>query len=448
MFQNLSDRLSKIFQNLTRRGVLTEDDVNSALREIRIALLEADVALPVVKDFIEKVRLKATGQKVVDNVMPGQMVVKIVHDELASMLGGTTAELNLATTPPAVIMLVGLQGSGKTTSTAKLARYLKEKLKKKVMVASLDIYRPAAQEQLAILARSLDIACLESVTGEKPEAITKRALKEARLSGMDVLLLDTAGRLHIDGVLMDELVHVTKLAAPIETLLVVDAMTGQDALNVAQAFHAALTLTGIMLTRLDGDARGGVALSMKHVTGCPIKFVGVGEKVDQLEVFHPDRMAGRILDQGDVVSLVEKAMDTLDKQEVDALHKKIGKGSFDLNDMATQLRQMQKMGGLAGFIKMLPGMGDLQNKLSQTGINDRTIKRQIAIIQSMTPRERQYYQLLNGSRRKRIAAGSGTTVQDVNRLLKQFEGAQKMMQRMNKLGKKGLLRDGLQGLFP
>lgn len=447
MFQNLADRLSKIFQNLNRHGVLTEQDVGNALREIRIALLEADVALPVVKDFIEKVRVKAIGQNVVQNVMPGQMVVKIVHDELSAMLGGTTVDLNLATTPPAVIMLVGLQGSGKTTSTAKLARYVKEKLRKKVLVASLDVYRPAAQEQLAILARLVDVACLDSVPEEKPEAITKRALKEGRLLGVDVILLDTAGRLHIDTVLMGELVQVTRLASPIETLLVVDAMTGQDALNVAQAFHEQLNLTGVVLTRLDGDSRGGVALSMKHVTGCPIKFVGVGEKADQLEVFHPDRMAGRILDQGDVVGLVEKAMDSLDKQEVDALHRKIEKGSFDLNDMASQLKQMQKMGGIAGFIKMLPGMRQLENKLSQTGVDDRVIKRQIAIIQSMTPRERRYHQLLNASRKKRVAAGSGVTVQDVNRLLKQFEGASKMMRRMTKMGKKGLLRNGMQGLF-
>jgi signal recognition particle subunit SRP54 len=447
MFQSLSDRFTKIFSGLQRHGKLTEADVTAALREVRVALLEADVALPVVKDFVEKIREKALGQEVLSSITPTQMVVKIVHDQLVDALGSDTTEINLAVTPPAVILMAGLQGSGKTTTTAKLAKYLHDKKHKKVLVASLDVYRPAAQEQLKILADAIGVASLPIVVGEKPEEITKRALKAAKLESFDVLILDTAGRLHVDEPLMEELKVISKLANPIETLLVVDAMTGQDAVNVAKSFKETIPLTGVILSRLDGDARGGAALSMRHVTGCPIKFIGIGEKPDQLEVFHPNRIAGRILDQGDVVSLVEKAMETIDKTEVDRLNSRIEKGSFDLEDMATQLRQMLKMGGVAGLMKMLPGMGQLKDKLPQGGVDDRAIKRQIAIIQSMTPRERRYWKLLNASRRKRIAAGSGTSVQDINRLLKQFEGMSKMMKQMSSLNKRGLLKDGIKSLF-
>lgn len=447
MFDNLSDKLIKIFSSLQKKGALTEEDVGNALREIRIALLEADVALPVVKDFIHKIKEKAIGAEVLSSVTPGQMVVKIVHDELVAILGQGAGGLNLAVKPPAVFMIVGLQGSGKTTTTGKLAKYLKEKLKKKVLVASLDVYRPAAQHQLEVLAGQLGIESLPIEPQEKPEAITKRALSYGKLNGSDVVLLDTAGRLHIDGPLMEELKQVSALSTPAEILLVVDAMMGQDAVRVAQSFQEILSLTGIILTRLDGDARGGAALSISHITGQPIKFMGVGEKPDQLEVFHPERIAGRILGQGDVVSLVEKAMETIDKEESDRLNRRIEKGSFDLNDMATQLNQMAKMGGMGTFMKMLPGMGQLQNKMSEAGFDDGMIRKQIAIIRSMTPKERRYVQLLNASRRRRIAMGSGTSVQDVNRLLKQFDGISKMMKRMTKLNKKGLLKDGLKGLF-
>lgn len=447
MFETLSEKLTKIFSTLNRKGALTEEDVTAALRETRIALLEADVALPVVKEFIQRIKEKAVGTDVLSSITPGQMVVKIVHDELVSILGQGSKELNFAVKPPAVMMLVGLQGSGKTTSTAKLAKYLKEKLKKKVLVASLDVYRPAAQQQLEILAASLGIESLPIHVSEKPEAITSRALSQGNLGGFDVILLDTAGRLHVDAPLMEELKALTKLGSPVETLLVVDAMMGQDAVKVAQSFQENLDLTGLILTRLDGDARGGAALSISFITGRSIKFMGVGEKPDQLEVFHPDRIASRILGQGDIVSFVEKAMETIDKEESDRLNRKIEKGSFDLNDMATQLNQMAKMGGMGTFLKLIPGMGQLQDKMSQAGFDDGMIRRQIAIIRSMTPKERRYVQLLNASRRRRIAGGSGTTVQDVNRLLKQFEGMSKMMKRMTKLNKKGLLKDGFKGLF-
>jgi signal recognition particle subunit SRP54 len=447
MFENLSDKLMKIFSSLQKKGALTEEDVGIVLREARIALLEADVALPVVKSFIENLKVKAVGSEVLSSITPAQMVIKIAHDELVSMLGHGTRDLNFAVKPPAVIMLVGLQGSGKTTTTGKLAKYLKEKLKKKVLMVSLDVYRPAAQQQLEVLATNLEIESLPIQSTENPEAITKRALSQGRTGGFDIILLDTAGRLHVDTPLMEELKHVADLSSPAEILLVVDSMMGQDAVRVAQSFQEKLDLTGIILTRLDGDARGGAALSISYITGKPIKFMGVGEKLDQLEVFHPDRIAGRILGQGDVVSLVEKAMETIDKEESDRLNRRIEKGSFDLNDMATQLNQMVKMGGMGMFLKMLPGMGQLQDKMSQAGFDDRMIKRQIAIIRSMTPKERRYAQLINASRRRRIALGSGTTVQDVNRLLKQFEGMAKMMKRMTKLNKKGLLKNGLKGLF-
>lgn len=447
MFQSLSKRLTGVLDKLRGRGALTEADVTAALREVRIALLEADVALPVVKQFIEGVREKAIGQDVIKSVTPGQMVVKIVNDHLIEMLGAKAEDINLAVSPPAVILMVGLQGSGKTTSTGKLAKYLKEKLNKKVLMASLDIYRPAAQLQLETLGKQLSVQTLPIVPEEKPLAITQRALKGAKEQGIDVLILDTAGRLHIDHELMEEVVAIRQASTPIETFLVADAMTGQDAVTIAKEFNEKVGITGIILTRLDGDARGGAALSMRSVTGCPIKFMGMGEKLDQLEPFHPERIASRILDMGDIVSLVERASEIVDQEEAERLAKKMQKGTFDLNDMEKQLESMIKMGGFGGIMSMLPGVGKIKDKMDEMGVDDTILKRQIAIIRSMTKKERRDPKILNGSRRKRIAAGSGTQVQDVNRLLKQFEQMQSMMKRLGKLGKSGLMRGGLKGLF-
>jgi signal recognition particle subunit SRP54 len=444
MFENLSQKITNIFSGLRRHGALSEADVTAALREVRIALLEADVALPVIKDFIEKVKAEAIGQEVLQSITPAQMVIKIVNDQLIALLGLEAEPLNLAAQPPVVIMMVGLQGSGKTTSTGKLAKWLG---KKQVMLASLDVYRPAAQDQLEILGKSLNIDSLPIVPGEKPIEITKRALQEAKRKGAEVLILDTAGRLHIDEALMDELKQVHALAKPQETLLVVDSMMGQDAVNVATNFKAALPLTGIILTRIDGDARGGAALSMRHVTGCPIKFIGSGEKLDQFEVFHPDRIAGRILGMGDIVTLVEKAAERLDKDTTDQLNRRLQKGIFDLSDMAAQLRQVQKIGGMSGIMSMLPGADALKGKMSSMGMDDKLVKKQLAIIGSMTPRERKYPKLLNASRKRRVANGSGTAVQDINVLLKQFESMGKMMKKMNKLGQKGMLRQGLSNFL-
>lgn len=447
MFQSLSSKLTGIFDKLRGRGALTEADVTAVLREIRIALLEADVSLPVVKKFIEGVRERAIGQDVIRNISPGQLVVKIVHDYLIETLGGATEEINLSTTPPAVIMMVGLQGSGKTTSTGKLAKILKEKHNKKVMMASLDIYRPAAQEQLATLGKQIDVVTLPIVESETPLQITHRALQVAKLQGIDVLFLDTAGRLHIDDTLMDEVIAVKAASDPIETFLVADAMTGQDAVTIAQQFNDKVGVTGIILTRLDGDARGGAALSMRSVTGCPIKYMGMGEKLDQMEVFHPERIANRILDMGDVVSLVEKAATLMNEEDAQKIAEKMQKGNFDLNDMESQLQQMMKMGGMGGIMGMLPGVGKFKDKLDQAGMNDGMINRQIAVIRSMTKKERRDPKLLNASRRRRIAAGSGLQVSDVNRLIKQYEQMHTMMKRMGKMGKSGLLRSGIKGLF-
>lgn len=447
MFENLSNRLTGIFDKLRGRGALSEQDVTTAMREIRVALLEADVALPVVKDFIEQVKEKAIGHDILKSVSPGQQIVKIVHDHLIEALGHESQGLNLAGSPPLFIMMVGLQGSGKTTTTAKLARHIVAKERKKVLLASLDIYRPAAREQLAVLGSEIDVASLDIVEGEKPLQITRRAAEKARLEGFDVVLLDTAGRLHIDDELMVELQQVRDAVKPIETLLVADSMTGQDAVNVAQIFNEKVGITGIILTRIDGDARGGAALSMRGVTGCPIKFLGVGEQVDKLEVFHPDRIAGRILDMGDVVSFVEKAAENIDQEEAEKMSAKMQKGQFDLDDMAAQLLQMQKLGGMSGLMGMLPGVGKLKGKIEEAGLNDKFIKRQVAIIQSMTKKERKNVKLLNASRRRRIASGSGTTVADVNRVIKQYIQMADMMKKMGKLGKKGFLRNGIKGLF-
>lgn len=440
MFQNLSNRFSELFKNLTSKGLLTEADVDAAMREVRVALLEADVALPVVKQFVQAVREKAVGQEVIRSVSPGQMVIKIVHDQLVEMLSGGDAELNLSANPPVVIMMVGLQGSGKTTSTGKIALRLKDKHRKKVMLASLDVQRPAAQEQLEVLARQTDVLALPIIKGESPVTITKRAMNEARLNGVDVLILDTAGRLHVDEELMQELADVHAIANPHEVLLVADSLTGQDAVNVATSFQARIPLSGIVLTRVDGDARGGAALSMRSVTGCPIKFMGVGEKITELEPFHAERIAGRILDKGDVVSLVERAAETIDKDEAEAMAKKLQAGEFTLDDLAKQLRQMKKMGGISSMLGMMPGMGALKQKMGEVNVDDRMLLRQEAIISSMTLKERNKPDILNASRRKRIAAGAGVQVQDVNRLLKQHRQMSDMVKQMKKLGAKGMMK--------
>lgn len=452
MFNALSERLGDVFERLKRRGALSEEDVGAALREIRVALLEADVALPVVKDFIEGVRERAVGQEVLRSVTPGQMVVKIVHDHLVDMLGGAEApaEINVAGIPPVAILMVGLQGSGKTTTAAKLALRLAKRDKKRVLMASLDVYRPAAQQQLAVLGEQAGVPVLQAVLGEQPLAITRRAMDSGRREGHDVVILDTAGRLHIDEALMAEVQMVRDIARPAETLLVADALTGQDAVNLARDFHAKVGITGLVLTRVDGDARGGAALSMRAVTGQPIKLMGVGEKLDALEVFDAGRIAGRILGMGDVVGLVEKAAETIDQAEAEKAAARMMKGQFTLEDLGEQLGQLRKMGDMQGLMGMLPGVGKLKKQMAGANVDDRTIARQQAIIRSMTPEERRNPKVLNGSRRRRIATGSGTTVPEVNRLLKQHLQMTQMMKKMGKLGKKGLMRGGFPpgGMMP
>jgi signal recognition particle subunit SRP54 len=448
MFDGLTGRLTTIIDKLRGRGALTEADVKVALREIRVALLEADVALPVVKDFIASVTEKAIGQEVLRSISAGQLVVKIVHDALVEFLGQEVVEIELKASPPAVVLMVGLQGSGKTSMTAKLGNYLTAKQKKKVLMASLDIYRPAAREQLQTLGQQCHVETLSILVDEKPLAITQRALDKARLEGFDVLILDTAGRLHIDQELMDEVVAVRNLAKPTEILLVADAMTGQDAVTIAKEFNDKVGITAIALSRIDGDARGGAALSMRAVTGKPLKLLGTGERPGELELFHPDRIATRILGMGDVVSLVEKAMDTFDQEEAEKLALQMQKGAFDFNAMESQLLQMNKMGGFSSMLGLIPGLNKFQDKIEQAGFNDRFVQQQIAIIRSMTKKERRDARLINGSRKRRIALGSGTSVQDVNKLLKQHRDMSDMMKRMQKLGKKGFLRQGLQGLMP
>ncbi len=451
MFDTLSNRLGEIFDRLRGRGALSDDDVGAAMREIRIALLEADVALPVVRDFIAAVREKAVGQDVVRSVTPGQMVVKIVHDHLVETLagdGGGETGLDLNATSPVGIMLVGLQGSGKTTTAAKIALRLKTRERKKVLMASLDVQRPAAQEQLAQLGKQTGVATLPIVTGERPVSIARRALDTARREGYDIVLYDTAGRLHVDEELMLEVAAVRDVAAPHQTILVADAMTGQDAVNVAKAFGERAGVTGIILTRVDGDARGGAALSMRAITGKPIVFIGTGEKIDALEQFHPERIAGRILGMGDVVSLVERAAETADEDEAKKLAKKLEKGNFDLDDLAGQLRQLRRMGGMSSMLGMLPGIGKIKKQIDAANIDETIVKRQEAIIASMTKSERKNPNLLNGSRRRRIATGSGTTVPEVNRLMKQYQDMSGMMKRMKKLGQRGMMRHGLSALMP
>jgi len=449
MFESLSNRFNDVFDRLRRRGALTEADVDSAMREIRVALLEADVALPVVKTFVDGVRAKAVGQDVLRSVSPAQMVVKLVHDHLIESLGSDqSGALNLNAVPPVVVMMVGLQGSGKTTTSAKLARLLKDRERRKILLASLDVNRPAAQEQLAVLAQQVGVPSLPIVALERPVAIAKRALDIGRREGYDVVILDTAGRLHIDEALMQEVAAVRDATQPTETLLVADALTGQDAVNLAKSFAERIGITGIVLTRIDGDARGGAALSMRAVTGQPIKFVGTGEKLDAIEAFHADRIAGRILGMGDVVGLVEKAAETIDKEEAEKLAKKLQKGGFDLDDLASQLKQLRKMGGMSGVMGMLPGINKVKKQLEEANIDEKVIKRQEAIISSMTKKERKNPKLLNASRRLRIAAGSGTTVPEINRLLKQYQDMAHMMKKVSKLGKKGLSRHGMAGLLP
>jgi len=445
MFESLSDRLGTVFDRLRGRGALNEADVRGAMREVRIALLEADVALPVVRDFVERVTSEAVGQQVLRSVTPGQQVVKIVHDALVEMLGAEAAELHLEVTPPAVVLMVGLQGSGKTTTTAKLAKRLTEKERKKVMMASLDVARPAAQEQLAILGRQAEVATLPVVPGQQPVDIARRALQAARLQGFDVLLLDTAGRLHVDQALMDEMKAVADVSSPAEILLVVDALTGQDAVNVASSFSARVDLTGVILTRLDGDARGGAALSMRAVTGKPIKFAGVGEAIDKLEAFHPERVAGRILGMGDVVGLVERAAETIHAGEAEAMARRMARGQFDMNDLRSQLMQMQRMGGLGALASMLPGMKKVQGAMAASGVDNRILVHMDAMIGSMTVKERARPELLNAKRKIRVAKGSGTTVQEVNKLLKMHQemaGMMKKVRKMGGLGKLGALFGG------
>jgi signal recognition particle subunit SRP54 len=447
MFSNLSGKLNDIFSKLRKRGVLSEADIDAAMREIRIALLEADVALPVVKDFIASLKAKAVGTEVIESVSPGQMVVKLVNDHLTELLGSEHQALNLAAQPPVVVMMVGLQGSGKTTSTGKLALRLRTKQGKKVLVASLDVYRPAAQQQLEQVAKRAEVASLPIVEGEKPLQITERALKAARLEGYDVLLLDTAGRLHIDEELMGELTAVKQLSNPLETLLVADSLTGQDAVNIAKSFHEKIGVTGIILTRVDGDGRGGAALSMRTVTGQPIKFIGVGEKIDEFEEFHPARIASRILDMGDIVSLVEKAAEAVSAGEAEEMAARMMQGSFDFNDLLDQMRKMKKMGGIGSMMKMLPGMGQLKDKLENANVDKNILNKQEAIILAMTPKERKFPKLINGSRRLRIAKGAGVQVQDVNRILKQQQQMQDMMKKFKKMGQKGMMRGGMQNLL-
>ena len=447
MFESLSQRLGKVFDRLRGRGALSEGDVDEALREVRLALLEADVALPVVKTFIAGVRLRAIGQEVVRSVTPGQMVVKIVHDHLVETLGSTASEINLRAVPPVPVLMVGLQGSGKTTTTAKLALRLVQKDRKKVLMASLDTRRPAAQEQLRVLGEQAGVPTLDIVAGQQPVEIARRAMERGRVEGFDVVLLDTAGRLSIDEELMAEAAAVRDATQPAETLLVVDAMTGQDAVNVATNFNEKIGVTGIVMTRVDGDARGGAALSMRAVTGRPVKLIGLGEKLDAHDVFHPDRIAGRILGMGDIVGLVEKAAETVEKEEAEKLARKVQKGEFDLEDMAGQLRQLRRMGGLGGVMGMLPGVQKVKAQLDGAKVDDRMIRRQEAIIASMTRAERRDVKLLNANRRRRIAAGSGTSVEDVNRLVKQYMEMSRMMKQVSKLGQKGLMRTGISNLF-
>jgi signal recognition particle subunit SRP54 len=441
VFETLSDKLTGVFDRLRGRGTLSEMDVGEALREVRVALLDADVALPVVRDFIAKVRERAVGSEVLSSVTPGQQVVKIVNDVLIEALGGEGAV-------PIPVLMVGLQGSGKTTTSGKLALRMRERLRRRVLLASLDTQRPAAQLQLAQLAEQAQVPSLPIVAGQTPVQIAQRAMDVGRREGYDVVILDTAGRLSIDEALMEEVRQVRAATSPAETLLVVDAMTGQDAVNTAKAFNEAVGVTGIVMTRMDGDARGGAALSMRAITGAPIKLIGAGEKQDALEDFHPERVAGRILGQGDILGLVERAAEVVDREEAEKLAAKMMRGKFDLEDYAGQLKQITKMGSLSGILGMLPGVAKVKQQIEDADLDTTILKRQAAIISSMTVKERRTPEIIKASRKKRIANGSGTTVQEVNKLLKQFDDMTTMMKRMSKLGQKGLMRGGLQALMP
>lgn len=446
MFDSLSDRLNRSFQQIRGRGRLTEDNIKATLREVRMALLEADVALSVVKQFVADIRERAVGAEVMTSLTPGQALIKIVNDELTQLLGQANEGLDLRAKPPAVILMAGLQGAGKTTSTGKLARYLKEREKKSVMVVSVDVYRPAAIDQLARVASDVGVDCHPSSSTEKPVAIARDALKAARKGFYDVLIVDTAGRLGIDEAMMAEISALHGAVEPIETLFVVDAMTGQDAANTARAFGEALPLTGVVLTKVDGDARGGAALSVRQITGKPVKFLGVGEKLDALEPFHPDRIASRILGMGDVLSLVEEVEQKADKDKAQKLAKKLKKGKgFDLNDLADQMRQMQAMGGMAAMMEKIPGAGQLPPGAAAAA-DDSHVTRVIAMVDSMTPQERRYPDLIKASRKRRIAAGSGTQVQEINRLLKQHLQMRKMMKKFSKKGGMKKMMRGLQGM--
>ena len=438
MFSLLGENLTKIFDKIKRKGSISESDLNTALREIRIAMLEADVALGVTKDFIDSVRQKALGTEVLKSITPGQMIVKIVHDELINTLQTENNEINLKTTPPAVVMLIGLQGVGKTTTAAKLAIYLRKKHKKKVLLVSLDTYRPAAQKQLEVLGKQVSIETLPIIEEQEPVEIVKGAINEGKTNLFDVIILDTAGRLHTDEKLIDEIVEIKKVSTPMETLLVADSMAGQDAVNSAKQFHDAVDLSGIILTRVDADARGGAALSVKHITGCPIKFIGHGEKISDFEKFHPERIASRILDIGDVVTLVEKAADVLNEEEVEQLTKRMQKGIFDMEDLRKQLKNLKKMGGISSLMGMLPGLKSIKAKLGADKLNPNIITKQEAIIDSMTRKEKMFPKLMNASRKTRVAKGSGTSVWDINKLLKQFFEIQRMIKKIGNFDKKDL----------
>ena len=433
MFDNITNSLSKVLNAFSGKKFISEDNLNEAMREIRVALLEADVSLAVVKEFINKIKGEIIGKEVIKNVSPGQMIVKIVHDQLVELLGSKKSEINLEKKPPIILMMVGLQGAGKTTSCGKLAYFLRTKHnKKRILLASLYTWRPAAQHQLEIVAKQAEVDSLEIIDGQKPAEIAKRAIKQANDYSYDILILDTAGRTHIDENMMAEAVEVQKIANPDETILVVDALTGQDAINIANSFKEKLGIDGVILTRIDGDSRGGVAITMKMPTGCPIKFLGSGEKITELEYFDPERIASRILGMGDIVSLVEKAAEILDEEELKKAEAKFRKGHFDLNDLLAQIKNMKKMGGLGGLLKFLPGAGQIKEQLSNPKV-EKEIKRQEALINSMTPKERSKPDLLNSSRKRRIALGAGCTIQDVNSLLKKFKQMQKMMGKMGKM---------------
>jgi signal recognition particle subunit SRP54 len=441
MFNKLSDSLTSTFARLRGKGIITETDLNDALREVRVALLEADVALPVAKDLIARIKEKALGEEIIRSVSPAQMVIKIVQDELTAILKSDNQALNLNATPPVVFLMCGIQGSGKTTSSGKLAARLKNKQNKKILLASVDVARPAAQEQLATLGKQASVDTLPIIAGQQPLDITKRAMTEAKLGGYDILIIDTAGRLHTDADLMEELRGIKRLSNPTEILLVADSLTGQDAVNLAQEFNNAVGITGLILTRVDGDGRGGAALSMRAITGQPIKFIGVGEKLDQLEEFHAERIASRILGMGDVVSLVEKALENVDQEQAEKMAKRLKKGQFDFNDLADQIGQMKKMGGMSSMLNMLPGMGAMKQKIAEANVDEKIFDRQLAIIRSMTKKERTDPKMLNASRKRRIAAGSGTQVPEINKLVKMQMEMHNMMKKFGGMDKKSLLRN-------